>query len=47
MFDADLKHITDADLSEVRSLINRGRAIPAVIVRAIIARLAEAERGRR
>ncbi len=35
--------ITDAELNEVLALVGRGRAIPAVIVAAIIRRLDAAE----
>jgi hypothetical protein len=38
-----LKSITDAELNEVLALVGRGRAIPAVIVAAIIRRLEAAE----
>ncbi|TFI58015.1 hypothetical protein E2493_12540 [Sphingomonas parva] len=37
--------ITDAELNEVLALVGRGRAIPAVIVAAIIRRLDAAEAG--
>ena len=36
--------ITDAELAEVIALVERGRAIPAVIVSAIVERLQTAER---
>lgn len=35
--------ITDNDLGEVMALVRRGRAVPAVIVSAILQRLAAAE----
>ena len=35
--------ISDSDLGEVMALVQRGRAVPAVIVAAIVQRLAEAE----
>jgi hypothetical protein len=38
-----LNSITDAELNEVLALVGRGRAVPAVIVAAIIRRLEAAE----
>ena len=38
-----LDSITDAELSEISALVVRGRAIPAVIVAAILRRLEAAE----
>ena len=35
--------INDSDLCEVMALVQRGRAVPAVIVAAIVQRLAAAE----
>ena len=35
--------ISDSDLGEVMALVQRGRAVPAVIVAAIVQRLAAAE----
>lgn len=37
------KSISDNDLGEVTALVRRGRAVPAVIVSAILQRLAAAE----
>jgi len=37
--------INDADLAAVKSFIDAGRPIPAVIVAALIARLEDSERG--
>ncbi len=42
-----VKTITDAELNEVLALVGRGRAIPAVIVSAIIRRLEAAEAAER
>jgi hypothetical protein len=39
-----MNHISDADLECVHEMVNEQRAIPAVIVAAILARLARAER---
>ena len=39
----DREHITNKDLAEVARMVERGRAVPAVIARAIIARLEAAE----
>jgi hypothetical protein len=38
-----LDSITDAELREISALVTRGRAIPAVIVAAILRRLEAAE----
>jgi hypothetical protein len=38
-----LDSITDAELTEISALVARGRAIPAVIVAAILRRLEAAE----
>ena len=38
-----LNSITDSELNEVLALVGRGRAIPAVIVAAILRRLEAAE----
>ena len=37
------KSISDAELKDVMAMVARGRAIPAVIVAAIVERLEEAE----
>jgi hypothetical protein len=39
-----MNYISDADLECVQEMVNEQRAIPAVIVAALLARLARAER---